>query len=491
MTERSRRWCAGNALFAVILLVPGVLLAQPSVDDAIRVSRQGLIFNARALGMGNAYSTIGYDFTALRMNPATMGLGNEASYTMSVNTNGSIYNSNFFGSQTKFTTTNTTLSQAGFTIPFKIDTTRRATLALGYTQDKDFNRGGEYDGFNQGTSSFITKLAGSPNSVARSLGLIYPTFDQSGRYLGDQTILNGNFQEKGNVLDGGEMLHFSGGVSMEAITNVFFGVSASYNMGSYQSDGEFSATDSKNVFADTVRTVPTDSRTAGFKDASYRDIRNTEYRGWDIRFGLVYRLWNFLGISASFKVPFATTVDETRYLSGTSTFTSGGVINVDQTTFQQTYTIRPPYEATVGAMVNLWILTGTAEATYVDYTQMKVSGGPDVPERSTINKAIKDKFTRVLNLNAGAEFRLPFTGLSARAGAMYRPSPYAADPSRYDQKFLTAGLGINSGDKLFFDIGYLYGWWDQQKSEGETSVEPTVNQTLAYHNLLLSMKFVF
>ena len=142
-------------------------------------------------------------------------------------------------------------------------------------------------------------------------------------------------------------------------------------------------------------------------------------------------------------------------------------------------------------MVNLWILTGTAEATYVDYTQMKVSGGFDTPDAQHHQQAIKEKFTRVLNLNAGAEFRLPFTGLSARAGAMYRPSPYKSDPGRYDQKFLTLGFGINSGDKLFFDIGYLYGWWDQQKSEGETAVEPTTNQTITYHNVLLSMKFVF
>ncbi len=478
-------------IFMLLVFVPEILLAQPSVDDAIRVSRQGLMFNARSLGMGNAYSTIGYDFSALRMNPATMGLGEGASYTMSVNTNGSLYQSTFYGTQANYTTTNTTLSQAGFTIPFKLDTLRRAVIALGYTQDKDFNRGGMYDGYNEGSKSFVSRLAGDPNSVARSLGLIYPTYDQSGRYLGDQTILNGNFQENGNVLDGGEMLHFSGGVALEAVTNVFFGVSGSYNMGSYQSDGEFSATDTRNVFPDSLRTVPTDARTAGFKDASYRDIRNTEYKGWDVRFGVVYRLWNFIGISASFKVPFEHTIDETRYLSGTSTFSSGGVIDVKENIITQKYKIKPPYEATVGGMVNLWILTGTAEATYVDYTQMEVSGGPDVPERSTINKAIKEKFTRVFNLNAGAEFRLPFTGLSARAGAMYRPSPYKDDPGRYDQKFLTLGLGINSADKLFFDIGYLYGWWDQQKSEGETAVEPTTNQTITYHNVLLSMKFVF
>ncbi len=202
-------------------------------------------------------------------------------------------------------------------------------------------------------------------------------------------------------------------------------------------------------------------------------------------------MWNFIGISTSFKIPSAHTISETRYLSGTTSFKTGLPIKIDDVVTTQKYTIKPPYEATVGAMANLWILTGTAEATYVDYTQMEVSGGPDVPERSTINKRIKEQFTRVLNMNIGAEFRLPFTGLSARAGAMYRPSPYKNDPGRYDQKFLTAGIGINSGDKLFFDIGYLYGWWDQQKSEGQTPVDPSVNQTISYNNVLLSMRFVF
>jgi len=145
---------------------------------------------------------------------------------------------------------------------------------------------------------------------------------------------------------------------------------------------------------------------------------------------------------------------------------------------------------TVGAMINLWVLTGTAEATYVDYSQMKVTGGVEFPEQSDINKRIKDEFTRVLNLNVGAEFRLPFTGLIARAGAMYRPSPYGGDPGRYDQKFLTLGFGIDSADRLLFDIGYLYGWRDQRKDEVQTAADPTVEQTVTYHNVLLSIKFV-
>ncbi|HMK38698.1 MAG TPA: hypothetical protein VK569_05105 [Bacteroidota bacterium] len=489
MSDRRLRSAVGGAIL-MAMIVPELLLAQTGVDDAVRISRQGLTFNARSLGMGDAYSTIGYDFTALRMNPASLGLSEGGTYTMSVNSNGFAYQSKFFGTQTNFATTNTTLSQAGFTIPFKLDSVRQAVIGLGFTQDKDFNAGAKYSGYNSGSTSFVGLLTATPNSASRSLGLTFPTYDNSGRYLGDQTVLNGNFQESGYVLDAGNLIHFSGGISLQAASGVFFGVSGSYNVGTFESDQEFTATNTRNTYADSLRTVPTDPRTAGFKDATYRDVSTTQYKGWDVRFGLVYRFFNFIGLSASFKVPFAHSIDATHYLSGTTTFGTGTILNVDQSVVTQSYTITPPYEATVGGMVNLWILTGTAEATYVDYSQMKVTGGVSYPDQSDLNKQIKDQFTRVVNLNVGAEFRLPFTGLSARAGAMYRPSPYKGDPGRYDQKFLTAGFGINSGDKLFFDIGYLYGWRDEKKSDVETAVDPTVSQTVTYQNILLSIKFV-
>jgi len=35
------------------------------------------------------------------------------------------------------------------------------------------------------------------------------------------------------------------------------------------------------------------------------------------------------------------------------------------------------------------------------------------------NKEVTEQFTRVLNLNGGAELRLPFTGLIARAGFQF------------------------------------------------------------------------
>lgn len=49
---------------------------------------------------------------------------------------------------------------------------------------------------------------------------------------------------------------------------------------------------------------------------------------------------------------------------------------------------------------------------------MRFSGDIDPTITAAINKQILTKYTQVFNLRGGAEFRLPFTGLSARSGFM-------------------------------------------------------------------------
>lgn len=490
----NQRFRSSNLLLAVVSLLvasPLGLRAQEGVDNAIRLSRQGLTFNARALGMGNAYSVVGYDYAALRMNPATLGFAERATYTMSVNTNAFLYGSDFYGTSGGFSTTNTVLNQAGLTFPIRLDSTRTMTIGLGYTQDKDFNAGAQYQGYNGGSNSFVNRLAGSPTSAGRDIGLTFPVYDDAGRYLEDRTVLTGDFDEYGYILDGGNLLHFTGGVALEAAEGVHFGVSASYNLGTYRSDREFKATDSRNAYGDSLRTIPGDPRTVGFQSTEYRDIRSTTYKGWDARLGLAYRFENFIGIGIAVKIPFPQNVTEEKYLSGSSLFANGTVLSVDPVPVTSYYQLQPPFELTAAAMVNLWFLTGSAEATYVDYSEMEVTAGYDVPDRSDFNKRIKEEFTRVLNLNIGAEFRLPFTGLIARAGAMYRPSPFKGEPSRYDQKFVTLGFGINSADRLRFDIGYLYGWKDQNQDEVQTAADQSVDQRVEYHDVLITATFGF
>jgi hypothetical protein len=459
------------------------------IADALRVSRQGLHFNARALGLGNAYSTIGYDFSALGFNPATMALNNKASYTVTMNTNAFKSDADYYGANINFTTTSTTGSQTGVTVPLRLDSTRNVILGLGYTQSKDYNLGYQYEGFNGGSPSFVEALADKNDLLARSLGLSYATYDSSGNFVGDQTILGSNMYEKGYLLNEGGMFNFSVGASVEAVNNVFFGVSGNYNISPFNSDLELTASDINDVYPVGVSTIPGNSETDGFINTNYRVVRSKQYKGWDIRFGILYKLENFIGLSASFKTPTSHSVNEEVFISGSSQFASDRSLVVPETKFTSSYSFSPPSEMTLGAMVNLWILTGTAQASYVDYADMKITGGVgDLPDRTAINKRIKDELSAVLNLNAGLEFRLPFTGLCARAGAIYQPSPYKDDPSRYSQKFLTAGFGINSNNIMQFDMAYAYGWRGEHKSQQEVS-DSGAEQQIAYHSVLFTMRF--
>lgn len=484
--KRTTVFAAAAVLF--IAFAASAVLSQ-QISDALRVSRQGLHFNARALSMGNAYSTIGYDFSALRFNPATMAVGGKASYTATWNTNAFQSTSDYYGTHTEFTTTSTPAGQIGLTVPFRLKAEQSLVLGFGYTQPKDFDFGYKYEGLNGGSPSFVQVLARRGDATARALGLTYPGYDSSGNYIGDQTILGANMFEKGYLLDEGGLTHFTFGAAVEAAYNVFFGVSASYNTGYYNSDLELEASDINDFYPAGVQTIPGNPQTDGFVATDYRLVRSKQYRGWDLRFGMMYRLANFIGVSASFKVPSSHKVEESTFASGLSQFAADRSIAVPETETASLYHFKPPSEMTVGAMANLWILTGTAEVTYVDYSSMKITSGVgDLPERTEINKRIKDELSSVLNLNAGVEFRLPFTGLSARAGGIYQPSLYKADPARFAQKYLTAGIGINSNNFMHFDFGYAYGWRGEFRDE-QTGDASSAERDIVSHNVLLTMRF--
>ena len=56
-------------------------------EDAFRLSQPGIIYDARSLSMGNAYSIIGNTYTATLMNPATLGLAKKTTFSGSINLN--------------------------------------------------------------------------------------------------------------------------------------------------------------------------------------------------------------------------------------------------------------------------------------------------------------------------------------------------------------------------------------------------------------------
>lgn len=489
-----------NILVLIIVLsqatLSSILFAQeyfkPNVGDALRLSISGQIYDARTLSMGNSSSVFNDTYTATLINPASLGLARKFTVNTSVGAN--LYNNEAFYLSDSLLSkrTETVLNQLGIVIPLVSDTaSNNFAISLGYNRSKDFNRILKFNSFNSANNSLIQDLTSINNYIPRELLLSYSEFDPgSNEYLGDRTIFNGNLNQEGYVLEEGGINHWSIGIAGELAYNIFFGASFNYNVGSYLRDGEFTESDSRDSYADSIRTIASNPLTAGFQSFYINDIKDWVFNGYDLRVGVMYRFFNFIAIGGAVKTPSVISVTEDHYFRGRSEFATDYFEQID-TVISNKFTIQTPYEFSVAGDVNLWFITGTAEITYIDYTQMKFSGDLEVPEQSALNKKIIDTYTQTFNAKIGAEFRLPLTGLSARAGAMYIPYPVADAPTEYDRKFLTAGLGIRSGEgAMEFNVAYVYGWWDNVAEDYGGSVSP-IRQSIISQNILASLSLRF
>ena len=461
---------------------------KPSIGDALRISVGGQIYDARSLGMGNSNLVVNDTYSATLLNPASLGLAKKFTINTSVGLN--MYNNDaaFLQDTILGQRTETILSEAGMIIPLSSDTaTNNFVISLGYNRTRDFNSTLQFAGYNSSNTSFIQDLTAANSFLARNLNLSYPYYDpQSGEYLEDQTIINGNLEQSGDVLEDGSVNFWSFGIAYEFAHNIFFGASFNYNVGSYLRDGEFTESNTQGYYPDTLRTIAGDPLTAGFQSFYINDIKDWVFNGYDLRFGVLYRFFNFIGIGVSVKTPTVTSISEDYYFSAKTEFASDFTATVD-TIISNKFTVQSPYEFTVAADVNIWFVTATAALTYIDYTQMQFSGGLDVPQMSGLNKDIIATYTRTVNAYAGAELRLPFTGLSFRAGAMYIPLPTADVPFEQDKKYLTAGAGITSGEgAIEFHLAAIYGFWDQISYNYGTSVAQ-ISQTITSYNIMGSL----
>jgi hypothetical protein len=70
---------------------------------------------------------------------------------------------------------------------------------------------------------------------------------------------------------------------------------------------------------------------------------------------------------------------------------------------------------------------------------------------------------------------------------MYFTSPYANDPTSFDQKYITGGIGFLLGPSTMLDVSYARGWWNTFRTNYDISSRTdekittnTVMGTLSY-----------
>lgn len=449
-------------------------------EDALRLGLSGSGVGSRSLGMGNAYTGVANDFSAIYWNPAGLAQLQSSEFSFGLTYNNNKDNSTFFNTQEAYNTSSTNLNAFG--LVYKIPTRQGSmVLAFGYDRQSNFAAGMSFTGFNPGSSII--------QSYARN-GAFYPS-DLSDNlayqlYLADIDTLTGRFQSPitgkisqiAKVVEGGGLNNWSVAGAVDVAKDLSLGVTLTYLSGTYRYDRNYSEEDRGHNWD----TFPYDLSRLTVDEFIEGDIS-----GGNAKFGLLYRIPDRFRLGIGIKTPTTFTIKENFGTTARATFDNGDIYPTDkpfETTGSGQYDVVTPWVFTAGFSVMFLNLMLSADIENTDWTQLKFeNANADVIAQ---NKDMKTIFRGALNYRAGFEF--DFTGgVRLRGGFMYFTSPYANDPSSFDQKYITGGIGFLLGPSTMLDVAYARGWWDTFRTNYDSSSRTdekittnTVMATLSY-----------
>jgi hypothetical protein len=466
-----------------ILVITGFVYGQNS-GDALRLSEPGLGFNARAMGMGNAYSALSDDFSAVYFNPAGLGLVKRLEFAGGINYSTFNNDVTFFGNKLGSSNSETKLDQLSFVFPFP---TLRGSfvLALGYNRDKNFNGINTFKGFNSGSNSMTQALLGK-GDVSYLLYLTDAT--------GVVTPINGQLSQEGTITSSGGIGKWSFSAASEIARKFYIGGTLNIYSGDYKRSRDYYEDDTENHYGGNILTDPGTPNTADFQTFHLNDVIDWDIAGWDAKVGFIYQAYSsiLLGVrvGGSIKFPTSYTIKEDYTVSGESFFANASYTVDPPLESKLEYEITTPFVFTGGISVNYSGLILNTDLTYIDYTQMEFTSGLTPSEMSQNNNDIKDQFRGVMNFNVGAEYTIPETGLRLRGGFILNPSPYDGDPSEFDKKYLTGGIGFLTDETIALDLAYVHGWWEDIGDNYGTNVSRTF-QDVTYGNVVFTFSYRF
>jgi long-subunit fatty acid transport protein len=438
-------------------------------EDALRLGIQGFGVGARALGMGNAYTGVASDYSAVFWNPAGLAQAQYGEFSFGLSYLSNNDNSTFFGQNDSYTSGATNLNALGLVFPVPV---RRGSLAFafGYDRQSNFTSGMAFEGFNP-VSSIIQTMAPNggkyPPDITMAEQLELADADTvTGTFI---SPINGNVTQKGEATEKGGLNNWSVAGAVDLAKELSVGVTLTYVAGSYRYDRNYHELAAQGVYA-----PPFDMR-----ELVLDDFIDGNIDGFNAKFGLLYRVPDRFRFGLAVKTPTSFSVKETFGTTGTSYFwtpdaqgyTSYGPVDAPGS---DEYTVHTPWVFSGGASLTVWRLLIAADIDWTDWTELEFTDSNSNLDIQGLNRQIRDAFRPAANVRGGVELDM---NVRLRAGFIYNQSPYKNDPSSFNQKYLTAGVGLPVGESTMLDLGYAHGWWNTYRvNYDETSrVDEKIN----------------
>lgn len=421
----------------------GVIFAQNNdvvLEDNIFTLGTQLGVGARALGMGGAYSYRGGDYSASFWNPAALTDIKRVEIYGSLGHMIRDNDSEFSGFATKDQATFTELDNLG--LAYAVPTYRGSlVLSFGYNRVKSFDENSEF-----------TWL----NSTA-----------------GDSVVQAWREQDTGNL----NAWILAGAVDVTKNMSVGLGL----NFWTGRDNNEV-------IFRE--RDEPFDLYTL-----NQRDIESnidSDISGFNAKLGAYYRLGGFMQLGAAIATPTTFRIKETSSRFESLTFDDGSVEDFSDDGFFE-YKMRSPFTFSGSGSLNLLNMVVSGEAEYNDWTQSRYTTDPPFEgNRAEANRLIEENYRATLRLRAGAEFTLPLTGFSFRAGYFRDPSIFEGASSDENKQFYTAGLGFLLDRQVKLDLAFVHGFWTNRNVvRPETQDVQHLIEDITLNRVMMSLAFRF
>lgn len=470
-----------SKLSLILILLCSSGAYSQNVNDALRLGLPGLGANARALGMGNAYIGLSDDASAAFYNPAGLGLLKRMEFSGGLEYINFDNNTTFMNQKTDYSNSATDLDRLSFAFPIP---TLRGSLVFGlsFHTTKNLTSSLSFDGFNNSNTSMIQNLLDT--NIPFDLYLTDDNYN---------TVINGRLNQSGTILNSGAVRNWAFSGAIEVSKNVFIGATFNLAAGHFDSNNDYYEDDTHSIYQDT--TAPGYPDTYDFRTFYFNRILHWDLTGWDVKTGFLYQINDIARIGATIQFPKVFYVHENFDVDGSSTFGTGITYNLDKSKYSDAvnYEIVTPFSLGLGFSTNYHGFIFSAQGDLTDYSELNFDNpgeGLSVQYIQDQNKTIKDLLGSVFSYNAGIEYTIAPLGLRLRAGYMVQPSPYKGDPSEFDHKYVTGGIGFLANETMGLDLAIAHGWWQDYGDNYGVNVSRTY-QDIIVNNIILTALYRF
>ena len=433
-----------HKLISTVLFAMNLAMAQ-TPEEAVTFLENETGVGIKAQAMGNAFTAVADDYSASYWNPA--GLTQLKAHELS----GDLYHlkfsnqATFEGSTMNDDRTFTKWSSIGFA--YKFPTTQGSfVMSFGYNRFKDYDSFLNFSGYSLLSNGLEFELE-DPEGVFQ-----YYPFDK-------------NVNQTEEIYQDGNLSAWTLAGGVELSPRFALGLTVNFYSGKSRYLFDFYQDDVNNFY---------NQYPANYDSYELHNRIDSEFAGWGVKIGGLFHINKSFRLGLTLDLPTSLEVSERYSANDILYFDDAYSSEYDLGSGEWVYLVNYPYKVSGGIAFDMNTLLVAGSFEYRDWSQVEF----DVPDEFEVNEDydallsenqfFSEQFRPVLSYAAGAEFRLPGTGLKLRGGYRYVPSPFIDNDEKLKRQFYSAGVGFDIDNQATINFGYTIGKWRHSSFDSYT-----------------------